>query len=126
MKCPNCNAEVTGRFCTYCGSELPKEKESINITDNRSIVINNYYSQSAPARKKAEASPVYSNKSKTVALVLCILLGYFCAHYFYIGKPGIGFLYFCTMGLFGIGWLVDIYRIASGKFRDKNNLLLYY
>lgn len=27
MKCPNCNAEVTGRFCSYCGSEMPKEKK---------------------------------------------------------------------------------------------------
>ena len=48
MKCPNCNAEVTGRFCSYCGSEMPKEKETVNITDNRSTVINNYYTQAAP------------------------------------------------------------------------------
>lgn len=131
MKCPNCNAEVTGRFCAYCGSEMPKEKEAINITDNRNTVINNYYTQaapttSAPARKRTQPAPVYSNKSKVVALILCILLGYFGAHYFYIGKPGIGVLYICTLGLFGIGWLVDIYRIASGTFRDKNNLLLFY
>lgn len=25
MKCPNCNAEVKGSHCSYCGSELPKE-----------------------------------------------------------------------------------------------------
>lgn len=126
MKCPNCNAEVTGSFCTYCGSEMPKEKEAVNITDNRSTVINNYYSQAAPTRKRTQETPVYSNKSKVVALILCIFFGYFGAHYFYIGKPGTGLLYFCTMGLFGIGWFVDIYRIARGTFRDKNNLLIYY
>lgn len=27
MKCPNCSAEVIGRFCPYCGSEMPKEKD---------------------------------------------------------------------------------------------------
>lgn len=41
MKCPNCGAEVTGRFCSYCGSEMP-EKQS-NMTVNGNIVINNYY-----------------------------------------------------------------------------------
>ena len=35
MKCPNCNAETKdAKFCEYCGSELPKEKSNINITNN--------------------------------------------------------------------------------------------
>lgn len=44
MKCPNCNAEVTGRFCEYCGSELPREKSITNINNNSKTTINNYYS----------------------------------------------------------------------------------
>ena len=75
MKCPNCNAEVTGRFCSYCGSEMPKEKETVNITDNRSTVINNYYTQaapttSAPVQRSVPVIPVYSKKSKAAALIL--------------------------------------------------------
>lgn len=34
MKCPNCGAEAKGKFCEYCGSEMPKEKTTINITNN--------------------------------------------------------------------------------------------
>ena len=34
MKCPNCGAEAKGKFCEYCGSEMPKEKATINITNN--------------------------------------------------------------------------------------------
>ena len=34
MKCPNCGAEAKGKFCEYCGSEMPKEKTTINITKN--------------------------------------------------------------------------------------------
>lgn len=41
MKCPYCNAEVTGKFCSYCGSEMPEEQT--NMTVNGNIVINNYY-----------------------------------------------------------------------------------
>lgn len=43
MKCPSCNAEVTGRFCEYCGSEMPKEQSQQNITGQNVTVINNYY-----------------------------------------------------------------------------------
>lgn len=130
MKCPNCNAEVTGRFCSYCGSEMPKEKETVNITDNRSTVINNYYTQaapttSAPVQRSVPVIPVYSKKSKAAALILCIFLGYFGVHYFYVGKTGTGLLYLFTFGLFGIGWFIDIFRIACGSFKDKNRLLLH-
>lgn len=41
MKCPNCGAEATGNFCNYCGSELPKKQETMNINGN--VTINNYY-----------------------------------------------------------------------------------
>ena len=44
MKCPNCGAESTGRFCSYCGSELPKKEPSIHIEHNETI-INNYDSK---------------------------------------------------------------------------------
>lgn len=41
MKCPNCGAESTGRFCSYCGSELPKKEPSIHI-EHKETIINNY------------------------------------------------------------------------------------
>lgn len=34
MKCPNCGAEVSGKFCEYCGNEMPQEKPAVNITHN--------------------------------------------------------------------------------------------
>lgn len=59
-----------------------------------------------------------SPKDKIVALVLCIFFGYFGAHYFYVGKYSMGIVYIFTVGLFGIGWIVDIVRLVNGTFTD--------
>lgn len=29
MKCPSCGAETKGKFCEYCGSEMPQEKPNV-------------------------------------------------------------------------------------------------
>ena len=34
-------------------------------------------------------------------------------HHFYLRNYGMGFLYLCTLGLLGIGWLVDLFRMPS-------------
>ena len=61
----------------------------------------------------------YSNKNRWIAFFLCLFLGPFGVHYFYVGKVGMGLLYFFTFGLFGFGYLVDIIRTVTGHFTDK-------
>lgn len=46
-------------------------------------------------------------KNKWTALLLCFFFGCLGVHKFYEGKVGMGTLYICTFGLFGIGVLVD-------------------
>lgn len=58
-------------------------------------------------------------KSKWVALFLCVFLGIFGVHHFYCGKVVWGLIYLFTLGLCGIGWLIDIFRILFGSYRDK-------
>ena len=65
-----------------------------------------------------------SDKSRSVALVLGVILGVFGAHRFYVGKMGTGFLMLCTAGGFGIWYLVDAIMIASGGFRDSDGRLV--
>ncbi|MFT5528082.1 MAG: TM2 domain-containing membrane protein YozV [Pirellulaceae bacterium] len=50
--------------------------------------------------------------SALVGYVLWIF-GVFGAHRFYFGKTFTGLLYLFTLGLFGIGWLVDLVLIPS-------------
>lgn len=61
-----------------------------------------------------------SDKSRAVALALCIPLGVFGAHRFYVGKIGTGLLQLCTLGGMGLWYLYDLITIASGEFRDVN------
>ena len=45
------------------------------------------------------------------AYILAIALGVFGAHHWYLRRPGFGVLYFFTLGLFGVGYIVDLIRL---------------
>lgn len=49
--------------------------------------------------------------NKWSAFFLCLFLGIFGAHKFYEGKNGLGILYLLTLGLCGVGVLIDLIRI---------------
>jgi TM2 domain-containing membrane protein YozV len=68
----------------------------------------------------------YATHQKTIGYILWIF-GFTGSHRFYYGKPVSGTIYFLTLGLFGIGWLVDLFliprmddeanqRFASGRY----------
>lgn len=65
-----------------------------------------------------------SPQNRWIALALCFFFGVLGVHYFYVRRPGMGILYLFTMGLFGIGWLIDLIRILTGSFRDCDGLPL--
>ncbi|MCL1991576.1 MAG: NINE protein [Spirochaetes bacterium] len=51
-------------------------------------------------------------KSKATAYILWFFLGILGGHKFYLGRTGMGLLYLFTGGLFGIGWLVDLFTLG--------------
>lgn len=121
MKCANCGAPLDRetRFCPYCGNAL----ETTENAQNSKQEIHIHYHQEQPAETKVKYVYVpaerKSTRSRLVALVLCVILGTFGAHRFYVGKIGTGLLYLFTWGLFGIGWVADVIILLLGKPCDK-------
>lgn len=58
----------------------------------------------------------HSSKSKTVAFVLCLFLGIFGAHRYYLRRYWTAIFYTLTLGCFGIGVVIDLFRLAVGDF----------
>ena len=58
------------------------------------------------------------NHSKVIGYLLW-LFGFLGAHRFYYGKPATGTIWFFTLGLLGIGWLIDLFLIP-GMDRDAD------
>lgn len=84
--CPQCGCQVE----EIKGSEVPQ----INITNTNT--------------NTNMIGGMGRMRNKWVAFFLCLFLGGIGAHKFYEGKIGMGILYLFTMGLFFIGWLVDL------------------
>jgi TM2 domain-containing membrane protein YozV len=56
-------------------------------------------------------------------IVIAILLGWAGGYRFYKKQYGLGILYFLTGGLFGIGWLVDVFAaIGDSKRADRKQI----
>lgn len=82
-----------------------------------------------PARQKTSAKPVRKAPRRKVSkhwkwgiFALCLLLGFFGVHRFYLRKKITGFVYLFTLGLFGVGWIFDLVLIATGHFTDERKL----
>lgn len=111
MFCTNCGTEFDSKFCPSCGTAAETVEKV--VVDAPQILV-------SEATKGGE---VY--KSKWTAFFLCLFLGGLGLHRFYVGKTGTGILWLVTIGVFGIGSLVDLIMILTGSFLDaKGNKLV--
>lgn len=58
--------------------------------------------------------------NKTAAILIAFFLGGLGVHRFMAGKIGTGIIWLLTGGCFGIGWLVDLIQVCTGKFTTKD------
>ena len=59
------------------------------------------------------AASVPRETHSVVVGYLCWLVGFFGAHRFYYGKQVTGTIWFFTLGLFFLGWLIDLFLIPG-------------
>jgi len=109
-------------MCPYCRSQwiVPALVPSAPIPQYVVIQAQQQYQAPQPQPQyQMPQPPMISAKNWWAALFLCFFLGVFGVHRLYVGKIGTGIIWFFTLGLFGIGWLVDFIMILLSKFKDS-------
>lgn len=62
--------------------------------------------------KKTKRLPRRDSHGKTIGYILWIF-GFMGAHRFYYGRPMSGTIWFCTLGLLFVGWIIDLFLIPG-------------
>lgn len=105
--------------------EAPGEEQETSADD-----FKDDFAEEPPEEKEEEKEPEElnetlekSNKDWLTTLLLCLFLGGFGAHRFYVGRTKSAILIIVTcFGFCGIWPLVDLIKIALGKFNDAQGL----
>ncbi len=69
----------------------------------------------------SNAREKYISINAKTYMILSLSLGYLGIHRFYRRQYGIGALYLVTIGLFGIGWVIDSIISVNWFLQIKNN-----
>lgn len=103
--CSTCGKEIAAKavICPHCGCQTEMFAQT---QAQPQIVINN-----SNQNQLNGGMPYGRAKSKWVALLLWFFLGYVGAHKFYEGKVFMGLVYIFTVGLFGIGYVIDFFAL---------------
>lgn len=121
MYCRYCGniIDADSAFCPVCGGRLSMDRsmpqaQPVQQTQPPQVVIyNTNTNTNSNVNQNTAVGFAPRPRNKWVAFLLCLFLGIFGAHKFYDGKPGMGILYLFTMGLFGIGVLIDLIVIIT-------------
>eukprot|EP01112_Ceratiomyxa_fruticulosa_P017435 TRINITY_DN542_c0_g1_i1.p1 TRINITY_DN542_c0_g1~~TRINITY_DN542_c0_g1_i1.p1 ORF type:complete len:217 (-),score=36.10 TRINITY_DN542_c0_g1_i1:146-796(-) len=119
-----------GRGFSYkTGHCFEKEIHTIEVTDTHVYIRKEDQGCVPRTRNTAvhvkDISTVEYNSrpySLVAAYLLWLFFGVFGAHRFYVGKWRTGLLWFLTLGMFGLGWLVDMFCIPTWMKRSHLNL----
>lgn len=66
------------------------------------------------------ATAVRSHDTHSIAVgYLCWVFGFTGSHRFYFGKQITGTIWFFTLGLLGVGWLIDVFLIPGMHARAE-------
>lgn len=107
-------------YCTSCGRETEWTSKSGCCLECARAVLKVREEQAKTAKSIASLPEKVSDKRWSYAFWLCLLLGFWGAHRFYVGKKGTGVIWILTFGCGGFGVLIDLIAICSSSFTDIN------
>lgn len=129
MFCSNCGKELPNeaRFCVNCGSKVEKlsalGEHSQAGTQIPDIQESKPCMRNVPLPQIPESVPssndMAGDKSFMVAAILSIIPAPCGLHRFYTGKIWTGLIMFFTCGLYFIWSAIDVLRILTNSFTDK-------
>lgn len=111
--CKHCGEKINEAavICPHCGCQVETLQQNTPAAQPNIVINNSNNNTNTNTNTNIGYVVAGKPKNKWVALLLCFFLGYLGAHKFYEGKIGMGILYLFTLGLFGIGVLVDFIRL---------------
>lgn len=114
MYCSKCGRWMSdgSSFCPNCGASQGSTAQSAPPSIN--VVVN----------QEPFNALGYVPKRKWTAFWLCLFLGFFGVHRFYVGKWPSGILWLMTAGIGGLGWIIDLFKILFNGFRDSHGMPL--
>lgn len=117
--CSDCLVDINGK--NYCREHVSNAVSDHAATLQQPNIIINNANNNANTNNNINSgdSAFVSPKSRLVSLLLCLFIGVFGIHRFYVGKIGTGIIWLFTFGFFGIGALFDFIMILLGSFRDS-------
>lgn len=118
-------------FAECISGEISCRREVLNEKERGLFLQNLQFASSVAGEVKIdlEGNAYISKRGKWFAasdidaeqiFKYCALGGMFGAHKFLEKKKFVGFIYFITCGLFGVGWVFDCLSLLSGIYKDKD------
>lgn len=126
MKCPNCGGIVKeGRFCNYCGTELPDDTKRVEVNINKhiedvaEIKRAEYEERESRLRQKQEEAKFIKEKVRRISLLVLLGICFIFSVYGLIINPTTGLA--AALAAFGViggvcllGYI--IYLLITGKW----------
>ncbi|XP_012935773.1 uncharacterized protein LOC101864131 [Aplysia californica] len=79
--------------------------------DQSAVSSDQSFQTSSSSQRTVRPAQSFSKKTMFEAYLLWLCVGLLGGHHFYLRRYSFGVVYFCTFGLLGIGWLVDLVRM---------------
>ena len=119
----NCS-EIIPWECEHCGKTGTSKSDCVTGTtaDGKKFCMCHSCFANRNSNSRSSVSSSYARVSGSmIALLLCVFLGWLGVHRFYSGRRISGVLYLFTLGVFGIGVIFDMFKIAYGHFEEHEN-----